>query len=54
MLFFNMVYYPMFLPMLSTLTWNTFLTLGGTQGFYLNHILPPGALKSYGVVGGVV
>ena len=53
MFFLNMVYYPVFFPSLSTLTWDTFLTLRGTQGFYLNHVLPPGASKSYGVVGGV-
>ena len=52
MFFLNMVDYPVFFSSLSTLTWDTFLTLRGTQGFYLNYVLPPGASKSYGVVGG--
>ena len=30
---------------------DTFLTLWGSQGFYLNHILPPRPFKSYRVVG---
>ena len=37
----NMVDYPGFFPLLSTLTWDTNLTLRGTLGFYLNHILQP-------------
>ena len=35
MFFLNMVDYPVFFPSLSTLTWDTFLTLRGTWGFYL-------------------
>ena len=57
MFFLNMVDYPVFFPTLSTLTWDTFLTLRGSWGFYLNHVLPPRASKSYGVGwggGGVV
>jgi len=49
MFFLNMVDYPVFFPMLSTLTWDTFLTFMGTWGFYLNHVLPPRPSKSYGV-----
>ena len=47
----NMLDYPMlFLSLpLSTLTWNTFPTLGGTWAFYLNHVLPPRPSKSYRV-----
>ena len=37
----NMVDYPVFFHLLSTLTWDTHLTLRGTLGFYLNHILQP-------------
>ena len=37
----NMVDFPGFFPLLSTLTWDTFLTLRGTLGFYLNQILQP-------------
>ena len=51
MFFLNMVDYPVFFPMLSTLTWDTFLTFRGTWGFYLNHVLPPRPSKSFGVVG---
>ena len=55
MFFLNMVDYPVFFPSLSTLTWDTFLTLRGTWGFYLNHVLPPRPSKSYRVRwGGVV
>ena len=53
MFFLNMVDYPVFFPTLSTLTWDTFLTLRGPWGFYLNHVLPPRPSKSYGVVGWV-
>ena len=53
MFFLNMVDYPVFFPSLSTLTWDTFLTLRGTWGFYLNHVLPPRPSKSYRVGGGV-
>ena len=35
----QMVHYPVFFPSLSTLTWDTFLTLRGSWGFYLNHVL---------------
>ena len=35
MFFLNMVNYPVFFPFMSTLTWDTFLTLRGTWGFYL-------------------
>ena len=51
LLFLNMVNYPVFFPLMSTLTWDTFLTLRGTQGFYLNHLLPPRPFKSYRVDG---
>ena len=36
---------------MSTLTWDTFLTLRCTWGFYLNHVIPHRASKSYRVVG---
>ena len=49
-----MVDYPVFFPNLSTLTWDTFLTLRGPWGFYLNHVLPPRPSKSRGWVGGEV
>ena len=49
MFFLNMVDYPVFFPSLSTLTWDTFLTLRGTWGFYLNHVLPLKPFKSYRV-----
>ena len=39
---------------LSTWTWDTFLTLRGTQGLYLNHVLSPRTSKSYRVVGTAV
>ena len=52
MIFLNMVDYPVFFPSLSTLTWDTFLTLRGTWGFYLNHVLPPRPSKSWGWVVG--
>ena len=51
MFFLNMVDYPVFFPSLSTLTWDTFLTLRGTWGFYLNHVLPLKPFKSYRVGG---
>ena len=50
MFFLNMVDYPVFFPSLSTLTWDTFLTLRGTWGFYLNHVLPPRPSKSYKIL----
>ena len=40
MFYLNMVDWPVFFPSLSTWTWDTFLTLRGTWGFYLNHVLP--------------
>ena len=56
MFFLNTVNYPVFFPLMSTLTWDTFLTLRGTWGFYLNHVIPHRASKSYrvGWWGGVV
>ena len=36
--YLNMVDSPV--PLLFTLTWDNFLTLRGTQGFYLNYALP--------------
>ena len=51
MFFLNMVNYPVFFLLMSTLTWDTFLTLRGTWGFYLNHVIPHRASKSYRVVG---
>ena len=42
---------PIFSLSLSNWTWDTFLTLRGTQGFYLNHVLPPRPSKSYRVDG---
>ena len=50
MFILNMVDCPLFFPMLSTLTWDTLLTLRGTWGFYLNHVVPPRPSKSYGWV----
>ena len=41
-----MVDYPVLFPLLSTLTWDTFLTLRGTWSFYLNHVLPLRPFKS--------
>ena len=49
MFILNMVDCPLFFPMLSTLTLDTFLTVRGTWGFYLNHVLPPRPSKSYRV-----
>ena len=37
MFYLNMVDYLVFVPSLSTLTWDTFLTL---RGFCLNYVLP--------------
>ena len=51
MFFLNTVNYPVFSPLMSTWTWDTLLTLRGTQGFYLNHVLPPRLSKSYRVDG---
>ena len=41
-------------PLLSTLTLDTFLSFSGTWGFSLNHELPPRPSESYRVGGGVV
>ena len=48
-----MVNYPVFFLLLSTWTWDTFLTLRGTSGFYLNHGLPHRPSKRYGLGEGV-
>ena len=40
MFYVNMVDYPVFFPLMSSLTWDTFLTLRGTQRFYLKYVLP--------------
>ena len=45
----NMFDIPVFYLLLSTWTWDTFLTLRGTRGFYLNHVIPPRPSKSYRV-----
>ena len=37
MFYVNMVDYPVFFPLMSSLTWDTFLTLRGTQRFYLKY-----------------
>ena len=37
---YSMVEYTVFFPVLSTLTWDTLLTLRSTWGFYLNHLIP--------------
>ena len=46
MFYLNMVDYTVFFPVLSTLTWDTLLTLRGTWGFYLNHLILLRASKS--------
>ena len=48
MFYLNMVVYPVFLSLLSTLTWDTFLTLRGTWGYYLNQVVPLRPAKSWG------
>ena len=40
MFYLNMVDYTLFFPVLSTLTLDTLLTLWGTWGFPLNHLIP--------------
>ena len=40
-----MVDYTVFFNSFSTLTWDTCLTLGGTWGFHLNHVIPLNPLK---------
>ena len=52
MFYLNMVDYAVFFPLPSTLTWDTCLTLWGTHGFYLNHVIPLGPSKSCRVGGG--
>ena len=46
MFYLNMLDYTVFFPMLSTLTWDTLLTLRSTWGFYLNHLIPLRPIKS--------
>ena len=46
MFYLNMLDYSVFFPMLSTLTWDTLLTLRSTWGFYLNHLIPLRPFKS--------
>ena len=46
MFFLNMVVYTVFFPVLSSLTWDTLLTLRSTWGFYLNHLIPLRPFKS--------
>ena len=47
----NMFDSHMFFLLLSTWTWDTFLTLRGTQDFYLKHLLSSKPSKSYRVDG---
>ena len=53
MFFLNTVNYPVFFPMLSTLTWDTVRTPRGTWGIYLDHIHPLTPFKICGWGGGV-
>ena len=46
MFYLNMLDYTVFFPVLSTLTWDTLLTLRSTWGFYLNHLIPLRPIKS--------
>ena len=46
MFYLNMVVYTVFFPVLSSLTWDTLLTLRSTWGFYLNHLIPLRPFKS--------
>ena len=46
MFYLNMVDYTVFFPVLSTLTWDTLLTLRSTRCFYLNHSIPLSPFKS--------
>ena len=46
MFYLNMVVYTVFFNVLSTLTWDTLLTLSGTWGYYLNHLIPLRPFKS--------
>ena len=46
MFYLNMVDYTVFFPVLSTLTWDTLLTLRSTWGLYLNHLIPLSPFKS--------
>ena len=51
MFYLNMLDYPVFFPLLSTLTWDTVLTPRGTLGFYSDHIHLLTPFKSCGWVG---
>ena len=53
MFFLNMVDYPVFFPMLSTMTWNTFLILRGSWGLGLlsEPCTPTQTFKKLGVGG---
>ena len=42
----NMVDFTVFFPVLSTLTWDTLLTLRSTWGFSLNHLIPIRSFKN--------
>ena len=46
MFFLNMVDYTVFFPVLSTLTWDTLLTIRSTWGLYLNHLIQLRPFKS--------
>ena len=46
MFYLNMVVFTVFFPVLSTLTWDTLLTLRSTWGFSLNHLIPLRPFKS--------
>ena len=46
MFYLNMLDYTVFFPMLSTLTWDTLLTLRSIWGFYLNHLISLRPIKS--------
>ena len=50
MFFLNMVNYPVFFLLMSTLTLDTFLTLRGTLGFYLTQVIPHKASKKYKIL----
>ena len=49
MFYLNMVDYPVFFPLLTTLTWDTSLALMGSQGWYLNHLGPLSPSESFRV-----
>ena len=46
MFYLNMVVYTVFFPVLSSLTWDTLLTLRSTWGFYLNYLISLRPFKS--------